>query len=117
MIGVHEVWLPWLLPTVLEATKTDWNTDMITVYSCKYHLTYVHTFPYTSGFSRRPANQLCLGDLAYRGYRFWLDERLTEKVKCGFAFRMYGLMPSSGLCRVLPVSDSGAGTESDSSSA
>jgi len=36
------------------------------------------------------ANQLCFGRLAYRGYLFGLDERLTEKAKRGFVFHMYG---------------------------
>jgi len=43
---------------------------------------------YTYAFFVRPANQLCFGRLAYRGYLFGLDESLTEKAKRGFVFRM-----------------------------
>ncbi|MGH9425450.1 MAG: hypothetical protein ACRD2L_03980, partial [Terriglobia bacterium] len=48
----------------------------------------MHTLSYTSTFFARPANQLCFGRLAYSGYRFGLDRRLTEKTKRGFVFRM-----------------------------
>ena len=56
--------------------------------TCTHSLTYVHTSPYTFTLLVCSANQLCLGRLAYRGNLFGLDERVTEKVKRGFAFRM-----------------------------
>jgi hypothetical protein len=48
----------------------------------------VQTLLYTCTFFVRPANQLCLGRLAYKGYLFGLDESVTEKAKRGFVFRM-----------------------------
>src|SRR6266581_8816491 len=47
----------------------------------------IHRFT-LSAYLSFPLNRLCLGRLAYRGYLFGLDERVTEKVKQGFAFRM-----------------------------
>ena len=48
----------------------------------------MHSLLYTYAFFVRPANQLCFGRLAYKGYLFGLDESFTEKAKRGFVFRM-----------------------------
>ena len=73
---------------------------LLALLQCTYHLTYVHTSLYTSGFFLRSSNQLCLGRLAYRGYLFGLDESVTEKAKRRFAVRMSLIMRSGMLCRV-----------------
>src|SRR3989442_11469183 len=72
-----------------------WQNALAT---CTHSLTHVHTSLYTFTLLVCSANQLCLGRLAYRGNLFGLDERVTEKVKRGFAFRMRYLMRSILLC-------------------